>query len=167
MAVVGSGTTDVGNKTAASKPGRPIVERLAGSDGSSGSRIDEQNPLKTERVRIVVQCRSSAAIAATYRRRKNSCWWVAATPRPGLNHGSARAPLRRSGRDASFRFRSLNELAAFLNRGVAGSPGHDRHRGRRILRRPVNQLVRIDHINQDVPLGVAAADDLHLLEEER
>jgi hypothetical protein len=52
MAVVGSGTTDVGNKTAAGKPGQPIVERLAGSDGSSEPWIDEQNPLKTERVRI-------------------------------------------------------------------------------------------------------------------
>ncbi len=52
MAVVGSGTTDVGNKTAAGKPGLPIVERLARSDGSSESPIDEQNPLKTERVRI-------------------------------------------------------------------------------------------------------------------
>ena len=49
---MGSGTTDVGNKTAAGKPGQPIVERLAGSDGSSESPIDEQNSLKAERVRI-------------------------------------------------------------------------------------------------------------------
>ena len=49
---MGSGTAGVGNKTAADKAGQPIVERLAGSDGSSEPPIDEQNPLKTERVRI-------------------------------------------------------------------------------------------------------------------
>jgi hypothetical protein len=54
MAVVGSGTTDVGDKTPARKPGQPIVERLAGSDGSSEPGIDNQTSLKTERPRICV-----------------------------------------------------------------------------------------------------------------
>src|SRR4051794_11218359 len=62
---------------------------------------------------------------------------------------------------------SLDELAAFLNCAIPGSPGHDRYRRRRILRRAFNQPVRIDHINQHVTFGVAAADDLHLLEEQR
>src|SRR6266403_1952840 len=62
---------------------------------------------------------------------------------------------------------SLNELAAFLNRGIAGAPRHDRHRRRRILRRTFDQLVGIDHIDQHVALGVAAANDLHFLEERR
>jgi hypothetical protein len=52
MAVVGSGATDVGNKTPAAKPGQPIVEHLAGSNGSFKPRIDDQNSLKAERVRI-------------------------------------------------------------------------------------------------------------------
>jgi hypothetical protein len=50
MAVVG--TTDVGNQTPSGKPDQPIVERLAGSDGSSELRIDKSNALKAERPRI-------------------------------------------------------------------------------------------------------------------
>jgi hypothetical protein len=46
---VGNGNIDVGNKTATSKLGQPIVERLAGSDGSSEPRIDGQNPPNTAR----------------------------------------------------------------------------------------------------------------------
>jgi hypothetical protein len=49
---VGNGNIDVGNKTPTRKPGQPIVENLAGSDGSSELRIDLQNPPKTERVRV-------------------------------------------------------------------------------------------------------------------
>jgi hypothetical protein len=56
MAVVGNGNIDVGNKTPTRKPGRPIVEKLAGSDGAPELRIDNQPFLqpspKTERVRI-------------------------------------------------------------------------------------------------------------------
>jgi len=52
VAAVGSGTIDVGTKTPASKSGQPIVDQLAGSDGSLKPRIGDQNPLKTERVRI-------------------------------------------------------------------------------------------------------------------
>jgi hypothetical protein len=54
MAVVGSGTIDVGDKTPARKTGQPIVERLAGSDGSSELGIDNQTSLKTARPRICV-----------------------------------------------------------------------------------------------------------------
>jgi hypothetical protein len=50
MAVVGNDNIDVGNKTATRKPGQPIVERLARSDGSSGPRIDK--PLQTETIGI-------------------------------------------------------------------------------------------------------------------
>jgi hypothetical protein len=52
MAVVGSGTIDVGTKTPTGKPGQPIVEQLAGSEGSFKPRTEEQNSLKAERVRI-------------------------------------------------------------------------------------------------------------------
>jgi hypothetical protein len=52
MAVVGSGTIDVGTKTPTGQPGQPIVEHLAGSNGSFKPRIEEQNSLKAERVRI-------------------------------------------------------------------------------------------------------------------
>jgi hypothetical protein len=51
---VGSGTIDVGDKTPAPKTGQPIVERLAGSDGSSEPGIDNQTSLKTARPRICV-----------------------------------------------------------------------------------------------------------------
>jgi hypothetical protein len=54
MAVVGSGTIDVGDKTPARTPGQPIVERLAGSDGSSEPGIDKQTSLKTARPGICV-----------------------------------------------------------------------------------------------------------------
>src|SRR6267142_1475013 len=122
--------------------------------------------------RFVAPCRSSTAtaIAATNRLRKNSCnWWAAATPRPGRNPGFAlsRARLSDKSADPSISFRSLNEFATFRNRAIGGSPGHDRHRGRRILRRSFDQLVGINHIDQYIPLGVAAANDLHLLEEQR
>ena len=63
------------------------------------------------------------------------------------------------------RIASLDEFATFLNRNVP-APRHDRYRGGRILRRSLNQLVGIDHIDQHVPLGVAPANDLHLLEEQ-
>src|SRR5260370_4470565 len=63
--------------------------------------------------------------------------------------------------------RSLNELAALLNCGIGSSPRHDRYRRGRILRRPVDQLLPIHHVNQYVPLGVASAADLHFLAEQR
>jgi hypothetical protein len=46
---VGNGNIDVGNKTPTRKPGQPIVERVAKSDGSSEQRIDKQNLPRTER----------------------------------------------------------------------------------------------------------------------
>jgi len=46
---VGNGNIDVGNKSPTRKPGQPIVERLAGTDGSSELRIDKRNPLKPGR----------------------------------------------------------------------------------------------------------------------
>jgi hypothetical protein len=52
IAVVGNGNIDVGKKTPTRKPGRPGVERLARSDGSSELRIDKSNSLKKERPRI-------------------------------------------------------------------------------------------------------------------
>src|SRR5262245_39489091 len=103
-----------------------------------------------------------------YRRRSSSCiWWDAATPGSVPNRRAAR---RRNGAKAE-PLRSapdlLNELTAFLHRGVGASPGHDRHRGGGVFRRAFDQPVRIDHVDEHVALGVAAADDLHLLEEQR
>jgi hypothetical protein len=49
---VGNGNIDVGNKSPTRKPGQPIVERLAGTDGCSALRIDKQNPLKPGRTGI-------------------------------------------------------------------------------------------------------------------
>ncbi len=49
---MGNGNIDVGNKTPTRKPGQPIIERLAGSDGAPELRIDKQNPLKAERPKI-------------------------------------------------------------------------------------------------------------------
>jgi hypothetical protein len=54
MAVVGSGTTDVGDRTPTGKLGKPIVGRLRESEGSSELGIDKQASLKTERPRICV-----------------------------------------------------------------------------------------------------------------
>src|SRR6202012_4098609 len=62
--------------------------------------------------------------------------------------------------------RLLNEVAALFDRGT-GAPRHERHRARRVLRRAVDELVGINHVNQYVPLGVTATHDLHLLEEHR
>jgi hypothetical protein len=45
---VGNGNIDVGNKTPTRKPGQPILDRLARSDGVSEPLTDQQNPLKTE-----------------------------------------------------------------------------------------------------------------------
>src|SRR5689334_19489233 len=121
---------------------------------------------------IAGPCRSKAVSATTamYRRRSSCCTsWAAATPRSrsATNPGAAR---RRSGVKAESSRPApnlLNELTAFLHRGVGDSPGHDRHRGSGIFRRALDQLVRVDHVDQHVALGVAAADDLHLLEEQR
>ncbi|MEA2910880.1 MAG: hypothetical protein QOJ15_2961 [Bradyrhizobium sp.] len=63
---MGSGATDVGNKTPAAKPGQPIVEHLAGSEGSFKPRTEEQNSLKAERVRI---CGCDVAAARRQRQR--------------------------------------------------------------------------------------------------
>src|SRR6202140_1821984 len=106
--------------------------------------------------------------AATNRSRKNSCpWSAAAIPKFVPSRGSGRSWPPQSSSSRIPLFKSLNELAAFLNRGIAGAPRHDRHRRRRILRRAFDQLVGIDHIDQHVALGVAAPNDLHFLEEER
>src|SRR5882757_6114347 len=121
---------------------------------------------------IVARCRSSAATAAgaTNRLRRNSCNWSAsATRKPSPSRRCARARHRQSDSLANraFSIRSLNELAALLNRAVSGTPRHDRYRRGRILRRAFDELVGIHHIDQYIPFGVAAADDLHLLEEQR
>jgi hypothetical protein len=47
--VVGNGSIEVGNKTAAREPGQPIIERLARIDGASEPRINGQNPLQNPR----------------------------------------------------------------------------------------------------------------------
>ena len=49
---MGNGNIDVGNKTPTRKPGQPIVDRLAGIEGSSEPRIDKSNPVKAELPRI-------------------------------------------------------------------------------------------------------------------
>jgi hypothetical protein len=45
---VGDDNIDVGNNPLR-KPDQPIIERSAGSNGSTDVRIDRQNPLNTER----------------------------------------------------------------------------------------------------------------------
>jgi hypothetical protein len=50
MAVVGNGSTDVGNQTPSRNPSQPIAEPLARSDGSSELRIDK--PLETGTISI-------------------------------------------------------------------------------------------------------------------
>src|ERR1041385_3688074 len=60
----------------------------------------------------------------------------------------------------------LDEVPALLNL-IALPPRHDWHRGGRVLRRALDDAVRVDHVDQHVPLRVAAAHDLHLLEEQR
>ena len=45
---MGDDNIDVGNNPPR-KPGQPIIERSAESNGSTDVRIDRQNPLKTER----------------------------------------------------------------------------------------------------------------------
>src|SRR5215210_1933562 len=64
------------------------------------------------------------------------------------------------------RCRSLGEIigASWRRRSA---PGHERHGGCGILRRALDNAVAVDQINQHIALRVAAADDLHLLEEER
>src|SRR5262245_25930813 len=57
-----------------------------------------------------------------------------------------------------------NVIATFL-RSIAAAPRHDGYGRGRILRRAFDNPVRVNHVNQDVPLGVAAPYDLHLLEE--
>ena len=47
---MGNGNIDVGNKTPTRKPGQPIGENLAGSEGSSELRIDQPNPRKQNRI---------------------------------------------------------------------------------------------------------------------
>src|SRR5262245_57112716 len=60
----------------------------------------------------------------------------------------------------------LDEIGAALDL-VVRAPRHDRHRGGRVLRRAFDEAVGIHHVDQDVALDVAAAHDLHLLEEQR
>ncbi len=60
----------------------------------------------------------------------------------------------------------LHPISALLHL-VAAAPRHDRHRRCGVLRRALDQLVGIDHVDQHIALGVAASHDLHLLEEQR
>lgn len=65
---MGNGNIDVGNKTPTRKPGRPMIERLAGTSGSSELRIGQPNPLKTSRPGICgamsQQCGDSGNVSA-------------------------------------------------------------------------------------------------------
>jgi hypothetical protein len=49
IAVVGNGNIDVGNKSPTRKPGLPIAERLAGSDGAPELRIEKPGQLTAKR----------------------------------------------------------------------------------------------------------------------
>src|SRR5690606_1091653 len=87
----------------------------------------------------------------------------------------ARAPARlvgqidaRSGRyrpAEGCRARLFQEVGALDRRGIA--PGHDWHARDRVLRAAIDELVRIDEIDQHVARRVAAARDAHLLEPDR
>src|SRR5258708_3204697 len=135
------------------------------------------NPVNRWRAR----CRSKTAMSwvTINAPSKSWCgWWGAAIPRPDSTRPNPTRPAstrlaldRRRRNSISWSFWSLaallDELATFLHRAIGCPPGHDRYRGGGILRRAVDQSVRIDHVDQHVPLGVAAADDLHLLEEQR
>jgi hypothetical protein len=48
---VGNGNIDVGSKTPTRESGYPTLERLAGSGGFPGLRIDRESPLKREGTR--------------------------------------------------------------------------------------------------------------------
>jgi hypothetical protein len=49
----------------------------------------------------------------------------------------------------------------------SASPRHDRYRRGRVLRRPFDDPVAINHVHEDISFHVATANDLHFLEEER
>ena len=49
---MGDGNFDIGKESPPRKPGRPMVEPLAGNDSSSLRRTDTSNPQKTERPKI-------------------------------------------------------------------------------------------------------------------
>ncbi len=51
---MGNGNIDVGNKAATHKAGQPILENLAGTDGSAKLQIDKSNPLRKDRPSISV-----------------------------------------------------------------------------------------------------------------
>ena len=46
---MGNGNIDVGNNTPTRKASRPIVERLAATDGASGLRIEAPNTVRMKR----------------------------------------------------------------------------------------------------------------------
>src|SRR5262245_61525912 len=99
------------------------------------------------------------------RRRRNSCIWsVAATATSYPARRPANIPIRSNGKpealspEPGWHRDLLDEFTAFLNRGLGRPPGHDRHRGGRVFGRTFDQLVRIDHVDQHVALGIAAAN---------
>src|SRR5271166_1143072 len=100
-------------------------------------------------------CSSATATVCNHGRNNSSAWWVATAVR----HRCEARPQEPKP--------SLDEVAAFLHLAVRRAPGHDGHTRCRVLRRALDQLVRIDHVDQHVALGVAATHDLHLLEEQR
>lgn len=65
---MGNGNIDVGNKSPTRKPGRPIVQRQAGTDGSSELRIEAPNTARMKRPGISgamsQQCGDSGNVSA-------------------------------------------------------------------------------------------------------
>src|SRR5216683_3101563 len=131
---------------------------LARPDRGPTNRARRRSPDRRACRSFPGRCRSNAATAAHSRRRRNSCSSSAA---------AIPMPAHQVNKNWKRRLPLLNELSAFLHGGVSPAPWHDRHRRSRVLRRPLDQLVGIDHVDERVPLGVAAANDLHLLEEQR
>ena len=65
---MGNGNVDVGNKTPTRKPGRLIVERPAGADGSPELRIETPNTVRMKRPALSgamsQQCGDSGNVSA-------------------------------------------------------------------------------------------------------
>ena len=110
------------DETLTRNPPEPAVEVLV--PVSSRQRVERQIPLRTERPRI--SGGDGAAVRRHRPRQPIGATKVRAAGRlPRSQKPTGAAVIRRS----RFRIRSLDELAAFLNGGIAAAPRHDWHRG--------------------------------------
>jgi hypothetical protein len=132
---VGNGNIDVGNEKLRRKPGQPAVDAL-GDNPSNKPRTDKQNVPATERPRISAAMAQQCGDMGRGNQSAPQIRAIGGLPRSQSSAGAASPPDPRAALICSsgFRIRSLDELAAFLNGGIAAAPGHDWYRGGRILR---------------------------------